>query len=117
MKEDRWNECRLAGESEFGKTWKELANYRSKRYIPISSMALNNVASKFCQMLLPKDWFKMQGRTPDDEAGSILMEALCKYQMDKVGLRPKLTKLIYLIAQYGNYPFSVKWRRDTITVP
>lgn len=118
MKEDRWNECRLAGESEFGKTWKELANYRSKRYIPISSMALNNVSSKFCQMLLPNDsWFKAEGRTPDDEAGAILMESLCKYQMAKVGLRPKLTKLIYLICQYGNYPFSVKWRRDTITVP
>jgi len=117
MKEDRWNECRLAAESEFGKTWKELANYRSKRYIPISSMALNNVSSKFSQMLLPKDWFKASGRTPDDEAGAILMESLCKYQMDKVGLRSKLTKLIYLICQYGNYPFSVKWRKDTITVP
>ncbi len=118
MKEDRWNECRLAGESEFGKTWKELANYRSKRYIPISSMALNNVSSKYCQMLLPNDsWFKMEGRTPDDEAGAILMESLSKYQMTKVGLRTKLTKLIYLICQYGNYPFSVKWRRDVITIP
>lgn len=118
MKEDRWNECRLAGESEFGKTWKELANYRSKRYIPISSMALNNVSAKFCQSLLPSDdWFRAEGRTPDDKAGAILMEALSKYQMQKVGLRAKLTKLIYLICQYGNYPFSVKWRRDTITVP
>lgn len=118
MKEDRWNECRLAAESEFGKTWKELANYRSKRYIPISSMALNNVSAKFCQSLFPNDdWFKAEGRTPDDKAGAILMEALCKYQMQKVGLRAKLTKLIYLICQYGNYPYSVKWRMDTITVP
>jgi hypothetical protein len=116
-KEMRWNECRLAAESEFGQTWKELANYRSKRYIPISSMALNNVSSKFCQTLLPPDWFKAVGRTPDDESGAILMESLAKYQMDKVGLRAKLARLIYLICQYGNWPFSVKWRKDTITVP
>lgn len=118
MKEDRWNECRLAAEAEFGKTWKELANYRSKRFIPISSMALDNVSSKFCQMLFPSDdWFKANGRTPDDKAGAILMESLSKYQMAKVGLRSKLARLIYLICQYGNYPYCVKWRRDTITVP
>ena len=118
IKEDRWNECRLAGSAEFGKTWTELANYRSKRYVPLASMALDNVSSRYMQMLFPNDdWFKAEGRTPDDMAGANLMESLSKYQMAKVGLRSKLSKLIYLICQYGNYPFAVHWRKDTVMVP
>lgn len=117
-KEAIWQECWLAYTSKFGQTWQEIAEYRSKRYIPISKLAVESVAAHLTQGVMPHDdWFNILGRTPDDERGAKYMTALMKWQHFRTGWRKQFASILKQAAIFGCVPWAVLWKEDVRWVP
>ena len=117
-KELIWKECFQAYLSKFGGTWLELANYRSKRYLPLSFQAIENISAQYAQTAMPnEDFFEVCGRTPDDNNRAAYASALLKYQIMNRKLHGKVHKLLLLGAICGNVPWCIHWRQDTIERP
>ena len=117
-KEVIWQECWLASVSKFGKTWDNLADFRSKRYIPITQQAVEAVAAHLTQGVMPYDeWFKIYGRTPDDDVKAKAVQALLMWQHQQIGFRTKFSQLIKYACIFGNVPYCVNWEERTQIVP
>lgn len=117
-KEAIWQECWLAYTSKFGQTWQEIAEYRSKRYIPISKLAVESVASHLTQGVMPHDdWFNILGRTPDDERGAKYMTALMKWQHFRTNWRKQFGSILKQATIFGCVPWAVLWKEDVRWVP
>lgn len=117
-KEAIWQECWLAYNSKFGDTWREIAEYRSKRYIPLSKLAIESVTSNLVQGVMPHDdWFNIMGRTPDDERGAKYMSALLKWQHFRTGWRKQFALGLKQAAIFGNVPWATLWKQDVRWVP
>ena len=117
-KERIWQECWLASVSKFGKTWDNLQDFRSKRYIPITQQAVEAVAAHLTQGVMPYDeWFKIYGRTPDDEARSKANQSLLMWQHQRTGFRTKFHQLVKYATIFGNVPYCVNWKERKIIVP
>lgn len=117
-KELIWKECIQASLSKFGGTWLELANYRSKRYLPLSFQAVEAVAAQYAQTAMPnEDFFEVFGRTPDDDTKSAYMSALLKYQLMNRKAHGKVHKALKLAAITGNLPWCVHWKSEKIIQP
>lgn len=118
QKESIWQECWLAYTSKFGQTWQEIAEYRSKRYIPISKLAVESVSAHLTQGVMPHDdWFNILGRTPDDERGAKYMTALMKWQHFRTGWRKQFASILKQAAIFGCVPWAVLWKQDVRWVP
>jgi len=117
-KERIWQECWLASVSKFGKTWDNLQDFRSKRYIPITQQAVEAVAAHLTQGVMPYDeWFKIYGRTPDDDVKAKAVQALLMWQHQLIGFRTKFNQLIKYATIFGNVPYCVNWEERTQVVP
>lgn len=117
-KERVWTECLLAYNSKFGDNWKNVQQFRSRRFIPMTKEAVENVASNMVQGLMPHDdWFNIMGRTPDDDPGAKAMTALMKWQHYKTGFRQKTAKLIKDACIFGNVPWAMVWKQDLQATP
>lgn len=112
-KEDIWKECWLAKESKFGKGWKEVANYRSRRYNPVTFQAVLNVGSHYIQGIMPHDdWFNVLGRTGDDDQAAKMMASLMKWQHYRASWRPEMVHVINQSIIFGNVPWAVIWEDE-----
>ena len=117
-KERIWQECWLASVSKFGKTWDNLQDFRSKRYIPITQQAVEAVAAHLTQGVMPYDeWFKIYGRTPDDDVKAKAVQALLMWQHQQIGFRTKFNQLVKYATIFGNVPYCVNWEERTQIVP
>ena len=117
-KELIWQECWLAYDSKFGDSWKELANYRSRRYLALPWLAVENVKSKYVQGIMPsEDWFGLMGRTPDHDNNARFMQALMAWQQNKMRFRQKFAMAMAQAVIFGNVPYQVKWDRHETNVP
>ena len=118
-KEQIWYECWLAYNKKFGRTWAEIAEYRSRRYLPLSFQAVEAVGSQIASGVMPHgDWFSIQGRTPDDDDRAKLMTALLKYQHEKSGFRSKFAQdFVKSALVFGNVPWCVTWKTDWVNIP
>jgi hypothetical protein len=112
-KESRWQECLLAYDSRHGKGYAEVSQYKSRRYLPLSFEAAENVSSHLTQGIMPHDeWFQMMGRTPDDEKAAKAMAALMKWQHYRTGFRAKVALLMKQACIFGSVPWAVHWKQD-----
>jgi len=112
-KEDIWKECWLAKESKFGKGWKEVKNYRSRRYNPITFQAVLNVGSHYIQGIMPHDdWFNVLGRTGDDDKAAKMMASLMKWQHYRANWRQEMASVINQSIIFGNVPWAVLWEDE-----
>jgi len=117
-KERIWQECWLASVSKFGKTWDDLQDFRSKRYIPVTQQAVEAVAAHLTQGVIPYDeWFEILGRTPEDEANSKANQGLLMWQHQKMGFRTKFYQLVKYACVFGNVPYCVNWTERMQTIP
>jgi len=117
-KELIWQECWLAYDSKFGDTWKELAQYRSRRYLALPWLAVENVKAKYTQGIMPnEDWFGLMGRTPDHDNNARFMQALMVWQQNKMRFRQKFAMAMAHATIFGNIPYQVKWDRHETNVP
>ena len=117
-KERIWQECWLASVSKFGKTWDNLQDFRSKRYIPITQQAVEAVAAHLTQGVMPYDeYFQIYGRTPDDESNAKANQALLSWQDQQTGFRTKFHELLKYGAIFGNVPYCVNWVERKQIVP
>ena len=117
-KERIWQECWLASVSKFGKTWDNLQDFRSKRYIPITQQAVEAVSSHLTQGVMPYDeFFAIYGRTPEDDARAKAMQSLLTWQHMKTGFRTRMHQLIKYATIFGNVPYCVNWAERKQLVP
>lgn len=117
-KEELWIECFLAFENKFGKTWQNLQNYRSKRFLPLTNQAVDAVASRWTNAIMPNDsWFNVIGRTPMDDSKAKLSEGLVRWQHYKTNFRNKVSQGIRGLAIYGNQPYCVRWKQVVANIP
>lgn len=118
QKEADLKECWLAYIGKFGKSWANVAQYRSHRYIPVSTQAVDAVSSHLAQGVMPHDdWFKAIGRTPDDMRPARAMTSLMKWQHFKSGWRSAIAKAVKQAAIFGTVPWGVFWTEDLSLVP
>ena len=118
QKEQIWDECFRARDSIFGGTWLELRNFRSKRYLPVSNQAVENVTSHLVQGVIPHDdWMQVEGRTPDDDASAKPMAELLKWQHFKTGFESETTKILRQAVTCGQAPWCMTWTQDINSVP
>lgn len=117
-KEELWIECFLAFENKFGKTWENLQNYRSKRFLPLTNQAVESVASRWTNAIMPNDaWMNVIGRTPGDDNKAKLAEGLIRWQQYKTNFRNKVSQGIRGLAIYGNQPYRVRWKQVVAAIP
>lgn len=117
-KEAIWQECWLAYDSKFGKTWQDVKQYRSRRYVPISFQAVEAIAANFVQGCMPTDeWFNIYGRTPDDDGASKVMAPLLRWQHFRSNRRAKISQVIKKLCVFGVTPWASIWKEDIRTVP
>lgn len=117
-KEIIWKECWQAYQSQFGQTWQEMANYRSKRYLPLTFQAVESISSQYTQIAMPtEDFFEVYGRTPDDDSRASYGNALMRWQFYKRNLHNKVQQAMKQAAIFGNVPFCVHWRSDDLQIP
>lgn len=117
-KEAIWQECWLAYDSKFGKTWDKVKSYRSRRYVPISFQAVEAIAANFVQGCMPnEDWFNVMGRTPDDDSASKYMAALLKWQYFRSGRRAKISQAIKKACIFGVVPIGMFWKEEMRSIP
>lgn len=117
-KEDLWIECFLAYTSKFGKTWSNLSNGRSKRFLPLADQVVNTLAATRTNSIMPNDqWMALLPRTPGDDQKAKAFESLIKWQQFKVGFRGKVSQANRGLSVYGNQPYCVRWRRDVAQIP
>jgi hypothetical protein len=117
-KENIWQECELAYNSKHGKGYNQLAPFRSRRYLPMSFEAVENVSSHLTKGIMPHDdWFKIEGRTPDDDKAAKYMTALLKWQHYRTGFRSEVAKILKTACIFGVAPWSVEWKQDYIYKP
>ncbi len=117
-KERIWQECWLAYVSKFGKTWDNIQDFRSKRYIPITQQAVEAVAAHLTQGVMPYDeFFDIYGRTPDDDPKAKANKSLLQWQHHKTGFRTKMNQVIKYSTIFGNVPYCVNWTTRTQVVP
>jgi hypothetical protein len=117
-KERIWQECWLASVSKFGKTWDNLQDFRSKRYIPITQQAVEAVAAHLTQGVMPYDeWFQIYGRTPDDEPKAKANQGLLMWQHQQTGFRTKFHQLVKYATIFGNVPYCVTWTERKQQIP
>ena len=117
-KERIWQECWLASVSKFGKTWDNLQDFRSKRYIPITQQAVEAVSAQLTQAIMPYDeFFAIYGRTPEDDARAKAMQSLLVWQHMKTGFRTKMHQLIKYATIFGNVPYCVNWTERKQVIP
>jgi hypothetical protein len=117
-KERIWQECWLASVSKFGKTWDNLQDFRSKRYIPVTQQSVEAVAAHLTQGVMPYDeWFEVMGRTPDDDAKSKANQGLLMWQHQQTGFRTKFHQLVKYLTIFGNVPYCVNWEERKQIVP
>ena len=118
IKEAIWDECFRAHNSQFGATWLQLKNYRSKRYLPASNQAVENVTSHVVQGVIPHDdWLQILGRTPDDDASTQPMAELLKWQHYKTHFESEFTNVIRQASICGQAPWSMTWTSNINSVP
>lgn len=117
-KEDIWRECWLAYNAKFGKTWENVKRYRSRRYIPVSTQAVDAVGSHIVQGLMPhENWFRVEGRTPDDQTSAKVMTNLMRWQHFRASWRSNIARAVKQAAIFGNVPWAVLWKEDIRFVP
>lgn len=117
-KEVIWDECFRARNSQFGGTWNELQQYRSKRYLPVSNQAVENGKAQLMNGVIPHDeWFNVLGRTPDDDASAKPMTELLKWQHFKTNLESTIAEILDQALTCGNAPWAVVWAADINSVP
>ena len=117
-KEVIWQECWLASVSKFGKTWDNIQDYRSKRYIPVTQQAVEAVAAHLTQGVMPYDeWFQIYGRTPLDDTKAKAVQSLLMWQHQQIGFRTKFAQLVKYACIFGNVPYCVNWEERTQVVP
>lgn len=113
-----WKECWLAYNAKFGKTWQNVKKYRSQRYIPVSTQAVDSVTSHIIQGIFPHDnWVKVEGRTPDDVRSAKVMTELMKWQHFKTKWRSGFSRAVKQAVIFGNTPWGVVWKEDLVYVP
>jgi hypothetical protein len=117
-KEMIWKECWLAYNAKFGKSWSNVKRYRSRRYIPMSTGAVDAVSASRIQSLMPHDqWFNVDGRTPDDTDKAKVMASLMKWQHFKAKWRTQIARGIKQASIFGNLFWGVLWNTETSWVP
>jgi hypothetical protein len=118
MKERIWNECWLAYDCKFGETWADLEDYRSKRYLSLPWQMTESVTSNMVNGVMPsEDWFNILGRTPGDDSGSKLMQALLKWQHYRSGFRNEISEILKQAYIFGNVPIAVDWHEELLDIP
>ena len=117
-KETIWEECWLAYCSKFGKGYAEVSQFKSRRYLPWSFKAIENGTAQAIQGVMPHDdWFKLLGRTPDDEKGAKVMTALMKWQHYRSKFKQKAALVIKQARIFGQAPWAINWKQDYIYKP
>ena len=117
-KETIWQECELAYHSKFGQGYSEVAQYRSRRYLPMSFEAVENVSSHLTKGIMPHDeWFTIAGRTPDDDKAAKYMTPLLKWQHYRTGFRTTVSRMIKQASIFGCAPWAVEWKQDYVYKP
>ena len=117
-KENIWQECWLAYNSKFGKGYTEVSQFKSRRYLPWSFKAIENGTAQAIQGVMPHDdWFKILGRTPDDEKSAAVMTSLMKWQHYRTNFKHKATMVIKQARIFGNCPWAVNWKQDYVYKP
>lgn len=117
-KENIWEECWLAYNSKFGKGYAEVGQFKSRRYLPWSFKAIENGTAQAVQGLMPHDdWFKILGRTPDDDKAAKVMTALMKWQHYRSNFKQKAAMVVKQARIFGNAPWAINWKQDYIYKP
>lgn len=117
-KERIWQECWLAYDSKFGQSWNELQNYRSRRYLALPWLAVENVVAKDVQSLIgAPDWLQLAGRTPIHDNSARFMQALMSWQFGKMRFPQKFSMAMKQAEIFGSVPYQVKWDHHTVPVP
>lgn len=117
-KERIWQECWLAYDSKFGQSWNELQNFRSRRYLALPWMAVENVVAKDVQSIIgSQDWLQMMGRTPIHDNSARMMQSLMMYQFRKTNFSQKFAMAMKQAEIFGNVPYQVKWDNHSVPVP
>lgn len=119
LKNNRLIECWLAYNGNFGKTWKNLDPYRSKRFLNLTFQAVESVASAIVEGTLPGDnWLGVFGRDGStDQVRAKLTKALIQYQLYKTGFREQWHDFVKAACVFGTVPWCVHWEVDKVRVP
>lgn len=117
-RERRWIECEYAWDGTFGRTWKHLEAYRSRRFMSLIYEAAEAVVSELIEGVMPNDDFCMfLGREPGDAVRAEVNRALFKYQAYRSDLKERVEKFARALFVYGTCPFRLTWVDDMTTVP
>ena len=115
---DAWSESWLAFICKFGKAWSKISKSRSQRYHPVVREAVLAVTAQDVQGVMPHDdWFRYQGRTPDDDTGSDIMTAIVKWGHQMSDFRNEYTKFALMGNIFGFVPYRVAWDKNYIYTP
>lgn len=117
-KEEIWKECWLAYNAKFGKAWANIKRYRSRRFIPVSTGAIDSLVASRIQAIMPHEqWFNVDGRTPDDQLSAQSMAALMRWQHFRSKWRKDIALGLKQAAIFGNLFWGVLWNTETSWVP
>lgn len=115
QKEYLWQECQLAFDCKFGETWGEIEDNRSHRYIPTIFQAVETAVAQYMQGTIPNDrFFKVVGRTPDDQFKAGLVESKLRWNMYRTNFRETYFKFLKAAAITGNVPWTITWRTEQV---